>query len=133
MAGVVAEEVPRPALADGMDVHGRGHTVNYFHSVHAAQARGLAYRLRHQVLVHRVLGKWIATYIQMPRHGISVDELLFMCVLQGLACNGFTVFVQLWCTEKKGPVFVTMFNPLSTIMVAILAYFIFGQNLYCGR
>jgi drug/metabolite transporter (DMT)-like permease len=54
-------------------------------------------------------------------------------VYSGLACNGFTVFVQLWCTEKKGPVFVTMFNPLSTIMVAILAYFIFGENLYVGR
>lgn len=53
-------------------------------------------------------------------------------VYSGLACNGFTVFVQLWCTEKKGPVFVTMFNPLSTIMVAILAYFIFGENLYVG-
>jgi len=26
-----------------------------------------------------------------------------------------------------------MFNPLSTIMVAILAYFIFGENLYVGR
>ncbi|KAL6648794.1 hypothetical protein ACP70R_013018 [Stipagrostis hirtigluma subsp. patula] len=53
-------------------------------------------------------------------------------VYSGLACNGFTVLVQLWCTEKKGPVFVTMFNPLSTIMVAILAYFIFGENLYVG-
>ncbi|KAI4984292.1 hypothetical protein ZWY2020_054573 [Hordeum vulgare] len=29
--------------------------------------------------------------------------------------------------------FVTMFNPVSTIMVAILAYFIFGENLYVGR
>ena len=50
-----------------------------------------------------------------------------------MACSGFTVFAQLWCTERKGPVFVTMFNPLSTIMVAILAYFIFGENLYAGR
>ena len=63
---------------------------------------------------------------------LTVHEHMW-CVLQGLACNGFTVFVQLWCTEKKGPVFVTMFNPLSTIMVAILAYFIFGENLYVGR
>ncbi|KAL6645497.1 hypothetical protein ACP70R_017105 [Stipagrostis hirtigluma subsp. patula] len=53
-------------------------------------------------------------------------------VYAGLACNGFTVFIQLWCTEKKGPVFVTMFNPLTTIMVAILAYFFFGENLYVG-
>nr|CAB3503646.1 unnamed protein product [Digitaria exilis] len=59
--------------------------------------------------------------------------LKFWCIVySGIACNGFTVFVQLWCTEKKGPVFVTMFNPLSTIMVAILADFIFGENLYVG-
>uniref|UniRef100_A0A0E0GGV2 WAT1-related protein n=1 Tax=Oryza nivara TaxID=4536 RepID=A0A0E0GGV2_ORYNI len=59
--------------------------------------------------------------------------LKFWCIVySGFACNGFTVFAQLWCTEKKGPVFVTMFNPLSTIMVAILAYFMFGENLYVG-
>ncbi|KAM3231352.1 hypothetical protein ACQJBY_061496 [Aegilops geniculata] len=59
--------------------------------------------------------------------------LNFWCIIySGLACSGFTVFAQLWCTEKKGPVFVTMFNPVSTIMVAILAYFIFGENLYVG-
>ncbi|KAE8814165.1 Auxin-induced protein 5NG4 [Hordeum vulgare] len=51
---------------------------------------------------------------------------------QGIACSGFTVFAQVWCTEKKGPVFVTMFNPVSTIMVSILAYFIFGESLYVG-
>ena len=60
--------------------------------------------------------------------------LNFWCIVySGIACSGFTVFGQLWCTERKGPVFVTMFNPLSTIMVAILAYFIFGENLYVGR
>jgi hypothetical protein len=31
------------------------------------------------------------------------------------------VIIQLWCNKKKGPVFVTMFNPLLTVMVAILA------------
>jgi drug/metabolite transporter (DMT)-like permease len=54
-------------------------------------------------------------------------------LFQGIACSGFAVYAQLWCTEKKGPVFVTMFSPLSTIMVAVLAYFIFGENLYVGR
>uniref|UniRef100_M1CNG4 WAT1-related protein n=1 Tax=Solanum tuberosum TaxID=4113 RepID=M1CNG4_SOLTU len=34
--------------------------------------------------------------------------------------------------EQKGPVFVTMFNPLSTILVALLAYFVFGEKLYMG-
>lgn len=36
------------------------------------------------------------------------------------------------CTEEKGPVFVTMFSPLLTILVAILAYFVFGEKLYLG-
>ncbi|KAI4995137.1 hypothetical protein ZWY2020_035040 [Hordeum vulgare] len=59
--------------------------------------------------------------------------LKFWCIVySGIACSGFTVFAQVWCTEKKGPVFVTMFNPVSTIMVSILAYFIFGENLYVG-
>ena len=43
------------------------------------------------------------------------------------------IFAQLWCTEEKGPVFVTMFNPLSTLLVAVLAYFALGEKLYVGR
>uniref|UniRef100_K4AIX6 WAT1-related protein n=1 Tax=Setaria italica TaxID=4555 RepID=K4AIX6_SETIT len=65
--------------------------------------------------------------------------LKFWCIVYtGIACNGFTIFIQLYCTKKKGPVirkgpvFVTMFNPLLTVMVAILAYLIFGENLYFG-
>ena len=56
----------------------------------------------------------------------------FSIEFQGIACNGFTFFVQLWCTEIKGPVFVTMFDPVAAIMAAMLAYFIFGENLYVG-
>ncbi|CAN6296513.1 unnamed protein product [Urochloa humidicola] len=59
--------------------------------------------------------------------------LKFWCIVYtGIACNGFTIFIQLWCTKKKGPVFVTMFSPLVTVMVAILAYFMFGEKLYFG-
>jgi hypothetical protein len=56
LAGVVSEEVPGPALADGVDVHGRGHPVDRVHAVHGARAGGLAHRLRRQVLEHRLLG-----------------------------------------------------------------------------
>lgn len=40
--------------------------------------------------------------------------------------------IQLWCNKMKGPVFVTMFNPLLTVMVAILAYVVLGEHLYAG-
>ncbi|KAK9087246.1 hypothetical protein Syun_029640 [Stephania yunnanensis] len=62
--------------------------------------------------------------------GLNID---FWCVLYaGIVCSGLIVFIQLWCTEQKGPVFVTMFNPLGTVMVALLAYFVFGEKLYTG-
>lgn len=53
-------------------------------------------------------------------------------VYAAIACNGLTVVIQLWCNREKGPVFVAMFNPLLTVMVALLAYFVFGENLYVG-
>ncbi|XP_077240297.1 WAT1-related protein At4g08300-like isoform X3 [Tasmannia lanceolata] len=53
-------------------------------------------------------------------------------IMQGVVCSGLIIFIQLWCTEVKGPVFVTMFNPFSTILVAFLAYFVLGERLYMG-
>lgn len=52
---------------------------------------------------------------------------------QGVVISGVVTYVQLWCMEAKGPVFVTLFNPLSTLLVALLSYFVLGENLYIGR
>ncbi|GMY27174.1 WAT1-related protein At5g07050-like [Fagus crenata] len=62
--------------------------------------------------------------------GFNID--LWSTVYGGVVVSGLIIFIQLWCTEEKGPVFVTMFNPLSTILVAILAYFVLGEKLYMG-
>ncbi|XP_061370981.1 WAT1-related protein At5g07050-like isoform X2 [Gastrolobium bilobum] len=63
--------------------------------------------------------------------GLNVD--LWSTLYGGVVIAGLLIYIQLWCTEKKGPVFVTMFNPLCTILVAILAYFVLGEKLYLGR
>lgn len=62
--------------------------------------------------------------------GFNID--LWSIIYAGIVCSGLIIYIQLWCTEEKGPVFVTMYNPLSAILVALLAYFVFGQNLYFG-
>ncbi|CAI0458021.1 unnamed protein product [Linum tenue] len=62
--------------------------------------------------------------------GFNVD--LWSTIYGGVVVSGLVVFIQLWCTEEKGPVFVTTFNPLSAILVAILAYFIMGEELHLG-
>ncbi|KAF3615212.1 putative WAT1-related protein-like [Capsicum annuum] len=62
--------------------------------------------------------------------GFNID---FWSTLHGgIVISGLVVYIQLCCTEKKGPVFVTVFNPLSTILVAVLAYFVLGEKLYRG-
>ncbi|KAK9931086.1 hypothetical protein M0R45_018381 [Rubus argutus] len=62
--------------------------------------------------------------------GFNID--FWSILYAGVVCSGLIIFIQLWCTEEKGPVFVTMFNPVSTILVAILAYFVLGERLYIG-
>ncbi|CAI9762719.1 unnamed protein product [Fraxinus pennsylvanica] len=62
--------------------------------------------------------------------GLNID--LWSTIYGGIVISGIVTYIQLWCTEEKGPVFVTMFNPLSTLLVAILAYFVLGENLYVG-
>lgn len=52
---------------------------------------------------------------------------------QGVVISGIVTYLQLWCMEARGPVFVTLFNPLSTLLVAVLSYFVLGEKLYIGR
>ncbi|KAJ9182259.1 hypothetical protein P3X46_006274 [Hevea brasiliensis] len=62
--------------------------------------------------------------------GYNID--FWSTVYGAVVVSGLIVFIQLWCTDVKGPVFVTMFNPISTILVAIFAYFVLGEKLYLG-
>ncbi|KAH8515344.1 hypothetical protein Peur_046864 [Populus x canadensis] len=63
---------------------------------------------------------------------IGSSIVFWSIIYAGVISCGLTVSIQLWCTEQKGPVFVTMFSPLATVMVAILAYFLFGEELHAG-
>ncbi|KAK4572687.1 hypothetical protein RGQ29_030924 [Quercus rubra] len=54
-------------------------------------------------------------------------------VYAGVVCSGITIFIQLWCTEQRGPVFVTMFNPLGAVLTALQSYFLLGERLHMGR
>ncbi|XP_020591234.1 WAT1-related protein At2g39510-like [Phalaenopsis equestris] len=63
---------------------------------------------------------------------MKFDIDLWSTLYGGIVCSGLIVFIQLWCTKEKGPVFATMFNPISTILVTMLAYFVFGENLFIG-
>lgn len=48
------------------------------------------------------------------------DIQLLSIVYSGVLCFAFAFFVQTYCIRLKGPIFAAMFNPTSTILVAIL-------------
>ena len=46
---------------------------------------------------------------------------------------GVTTFVQMLVIQKKDPVFVTAFRPLSTILVTLMGLVILRDALFLGR
>lgn len=54
---------------------------------------------------------------------------LLSVLYAGIICSGLAMFLQIWCVRKKGPVFVAIFNPVNTIVTAILELVIL--HVYC--
>ncbi|KAH9626874.1 hypothetical protein KSS87_002274 [Heliosperma pusillum] len=50
----------------------------------------------------------------------------------GVVSSALNFMMIIQCSKEKGPVFVTMFCPLQTLIVVVFAYFILGEKLYTG-
>ncbi|XP_020218198.1 WAT1-related protein At3g18200 [Cajanus cajan] len=61
----------------------------------------------------------------------SLEEL-FIILYAGVVASGIVISLQTWCIQKGGPVFVAVFQPVQTILVAVLAALILGDQLYSG-
>lgn len=53
-------------------------------------------------------------------------------LVQGIVSSGIVIYLQTWCIYKGGPVFVAVFQPVQTVLVAIMAFLILGDQLYSG-
>ncbi|PON52537.1 Plant-drug/metabolite exporter [Trema orientale] len=63
---------------------------------------------------------------------LSWNIALLGPLYNGVVIFAVTIYVQTLVTQKKGPVFMTAFRPLSTIIVAVMELFILGEALYLG-
>ena len=61
---------------------------------------------------------------------ILAIELILM---QGIMCSGITYYIQGKVMKERGPVFVTAFNPLCMIIVAIMGSIILAEEITLGR
>ncbi|KAK9064146.1 hypothetical protein SSX86_018018 [Deinandra increscens subsp. villosa] len=63
---------------------------------------------------------------------INWDIKLFAAIYSGIMCSGFAYYIFGLVMQERGPVFVTAFNPLGMIIVAIMGSFILAEKLYLG-
>ncbi|XP_066372672.1 auxin-induced protein 5NG4-like [Miscanthus floridulus] len=61
----------------------------------------------------------------------SGGELLTI-LYAGIVVLGIAWYIMIWCINKGGPHFVSVFQPLQTVMVAIMASIFLGDRLYIG-
>ncbi|KAE8715545.1 Auxin-induced protein 5NG4 [Hibiscus syriacus] len=57
---------------------------------------------------------------------------LFTILYAGVVASGIAFAVQIWCIDRGGPVFVAVYQPLQTLVVAIMASIALGEEFYLG-
>ncbi|GLT54378.1 hypothetical protein SLA2020_275810 [Shorea laevis] len=57
---------------------------------------------------------------------------LFTILYAGVVASGIAFAVQIWCIDRGGPVFVAVYQPVQTLVVAIMASFALGEEFYLG-
>ncbi|XP_027350303.1 WAT1-related protein At2g37460-like isoform X1 [Abrus precatorius] len=74
----------------------------------------------------------------MERRNLSVwslkwDTKLLAAVYSGIVCSGMAYYIQGAVMKTRGPVFVTTFNPLCMVIVAIMGSFFLAEQISLGR
>ncbi|XP_051149993.1 protein WALLS ARE THIN 1-like isoform X2 [Andrographis paniculata] len=57
---------------------------------------------------------------------------LFSVFYAGVVASGIAFAVQIWCIDRGGPVFVAVYQPVQTLLVAILSSFLLQEQFYLG-
>ncbi|KAI5656118.1 hypothetical protein M9H77_24911 [Catharanthus roseus] len=57
---------------------------------------------------------------------------LFSVFYAGVVASGIAFAVQVWCIDRGGPVFVAVYQPVQTLVVAIMASIALGEQFYLG-
>ncbi|XP_076888474.1 WAT1-related protein At2g39510-like [Bidens hawaiensis] len=63
---------------------------------------------------------------------ISWDIKLFATIYSGIFCSGCAYYMIAVVIRERGPVFVTAFNPLAMVIIAVFGSFILGEKLNLG-
>ncbi|KAG1369801.1 WAT1-related protein [Cocos nucifera] len=68
----------------------------------------------------------------ISRWKIGLDTELLAILYCGFVVSGVSFYLQAWCINKKGPVFLAMSTPLALIFTIICSSFFLGELIYLG-
>ncbi|THF97420.1 hypothetical protein TEA_007295 [Camellia sinensis var. sinensis] len=76
----------------------------------------------------------IAAFIERDPQAWLVHSAgeLFSVAYAGRVASGIAFAVQIWCIDRGGPVFVAVYQPVQTLVVAIMASLALGEEFYLG-
>ncbi|XP_077241370.1 WAT1-related protein At5g64700-like [Tasmannia lanceolata] len=74
----------------------------------------------------------IAFEHNFSRWKLGFDVGLLAVAYCGIVVTSITFYLQAWIIEKKGPVFLAMFTPLSLVINIILSMFLLGEVITLG-
>ncbi|KAF3788694.1 WAT1-related protein [Nymphaea thermarum] len=60
------------------------------------------------------------------------DANLFTVLYVGVVISGMVLLVMLWAIQKRGPLFVSVFNPLSLVIIALFGSVLLDEPLHLG-
>lgn len=63
---------------------------------------------------------------------VHSGEELFSVFYAGVVASGIAFAVQIWCIDRGGPVFVALYQPVQTLVVALMASVLLGEEFYLG-
>ncbi|KAK4274812.1 hypothetical protein QN277_017984 [Acacia crassicarpa] len=56
----------------------------------------------------------------------------FTILYAGVVASGIAFAVQIWCIDRGGPVFVAVYQPVQTLVVAVMSSIALGEEFYLG-
>lgn len=69
-------------------------------------------------------------YLILPK--LIYHIYMYVFIMQGVVASGIAFAVQIWCIDRGGPVFVAVYQPVQTLVVAIMASIALGEEFYLG-
>uniref|UniRef100_A0A2P2JN80 WAT1-related protein n=1 Tax=Rhizophora mucronata TaxID=61149 RepID=A0A2P2JN80_RHIMU len=76
----------------------------------------------------------IAAFAERDAHAwvFKTGTEIFSVFYAGVVASGIAFAVQIWCIDRGGPVFVAVYQPVQTLIVAIMASIALGEEFYLG-